>query len=502
MSDYQIPQVADKSMAEALANELLLQKLKAQAAPPPAFSLPPLQYGPPEGQQSVPPTVQPTTTQADPTQQLFQSLLTPLDQSAQIARRDALLQTAAQGPTKEDLEAAQLEAQARAMQSEQTADASIPVPQEQPYAPANLPPLELPAAPSQVRPQANALSSIAAGILGLVQPRAAGELGGAALAGAIERAQRENQQRQQAYQQQFQAAVVQNKADIERKDAENRVAMANNDTAYRNTVAQTNDRMRKAHEAAQQMELEGGASALRQYSAQEKPARAAASQAEAIDSDLKRQQTDADRRASLAVTAYDVAQNIKQKRDKEEADLAAKKLHDAEIDKREKERLASLEMRAKAANERALDVARIASGTRLKVTGMQQSGADSRLATTEKGRNDRFMTRFANSPRPQTTTEQTLYTRLQQALKQQSQELTLDIVSQEKGDTAEARKGLADAQAATDAFVDRAQSEYDAEVAKRPARSTQPYAPTVVKPTGGGKRFRFDPATGKVVPIQ
>jgi len=106
---------------------------------------------------------------------------------------------AAQGPNPEDVKAGQadVEAQSAAQLLQQLQGIHTP---ERPMMTApNVTPLTLPGVPQRQRPQAEPVSALAAGILGLVSPQYAGDFGAAALHGAIQENERQNQAKQDQF---------------------------------------------------------------------------------------------------------------------------------------------------------------------------------------------------------------------------------------------------------------------------------------------------------------
>jgi len=203
----------------------------------------------------------------------------PTADLANVRQKSALANTL---PTQADIDAQNAGLQAKGADFLSQQLGAIPVPQEQPLQQPNLPQLQLPGLPQVAQPHVNPLASLLAIGAGFASPKAAGGFNASVLEGALKAAQDENQRRQERDKADVTRRAMIYDASMSAAKEQQRITEANRDTAYRNTVANTDRQMMLAKASTEQFTAHGAADSLKAFADKYDPAFKARDQVKAL----------------------------------------------------------------------------------------------------------------------------------------------------------------------------------------------------------------------------
>lgn len=210
----------------------------------------------------------------------------------QIADEAALqqkLKAASAGRTQNDLAADLLRTRADALKKLGIAEADIPMLKAPVYEQPEIPPLVLPNAPTPTQPHANGLATLAAGILGIVDPQAAGQFMSSALDGSIEANERQKADNQRLFENQTRIAQAKHLDDIQRADRKLEIDRLNKEGQARYSIEEFQRKLESAQRASQEGELREEADVRTKFEKETAPARVAAIEAEGLKEKLDRE---------------------------------------------------------------------------------------------------------------------------------------------------------------------------------------------------------------------
>jgi hypothetical protein len=370
----------------------------------------------------------------------------------------------------------------------------VPVPQEGMLPQPNLPELALPNAPQSVRPQVNPLSQLLAIGAGFAAPGMAGGFNAAALEGQIQGAQEETARRDQDYKQQIAHRTMLYEASMTAAKERERVAEANRDAAFRNTVASTDRQLMLAKANSEQFTAHGAADSLQDFAKKYDPALKARDEVKALldEIDTKgKASTERIKSVSELLTAV-------HKDDATGAGMAKDVFN--QIMKSVQQ---SAEQKAAALRQQAHDQYTAAETTRreqlaqaasLKLEDMRQGGENSRFMFGEQGK-DRRLQKSLSFSKPSESLEQSRQN--QSRLQGQLGKLETALAEAES-QLATARTGVK----VNNMNADQIKHKIDSLIVNRNNAASalrQEQIRASLKDPRGGASGMFDPATGEVI---
>lgn len=174
------------------------------------------------------------------------SFLDPNKDNSLADQMDAAYKRRPPAPTPAEMEYAATQGELSQAERVKALYDKIKSPQREELTMPNMSALRLPDVPTRQRPQAEPVSALAAGILGLVSPQYAGDFGAAALHGAIQENERQNQARQEQFAQEVQKRIALHADEMKRANIEAEIANENRAIRYENSLADTSAKKKSA----------------------------------------------------------------------------------------------------------------------------------------------------------------------------------------------------------------------------------------------------------------